>query len=30
MPALLAAAIREQLLAKGHRTARGEEIDPPP
>lgn len=30
MPALLTAAIREQLLANGRRTAHGEEIDPPP
>jgi hypothetical protein len=30
MPALVTAAIREQLLANGRRTARGEEIDPPP
>ena len=30
MPALLTAAIRDQLLANGHRTARGEEIDLPP
>lgn len=30
MPALLTAAIREQLLANGRRTARSEEIDPPP
>ncbi|WP_420847287.1 DUF2958 domain-containing protein [Methylobacterium organophilum] len=30
MPALLTTAIREQLLANGRRTARGEEIDPPP
>jgi hypothetical protein len=30
MPALLTTAIREQLLANGLRTARGEEIDPPP
>ncbi|CAO4181219.1 DUF2958 domain-containing protein [Methylorubrum extorquens] len=30
MPALLTAAIREQLLANGRRTAHGEKIDPPP
>ena len=30
MPALLTAAIREQLLAAGYRNARGEEIDTPP
>lgn len=30
MPALITATIREQLLANGRRTARGEEIDPPP
>jgi hypothetical protein len=30
MPAFLTAAIREQLLANGRDTARGEEIDPPP
>lgn len=30
MPALLTAAHRQQLLANGRRTARGEEIDPPP
>ena len=30
MPTLLTAVIREQLLANGHRSARGEEIDPPP
>lgn len=30
MPTLLTAAHRQQLLANGRRTARGEEIDPPP
>ncbi|WP_430911155.1 DUF2958 domain-containing protein [Methylobacterium sp. sgz302541] len=30
MPALLTATLREQLLANGRRTARGEEIDPRP
>ncbi|WP_442919221.1 DUF2958 domain-containing protein [Methylobacterium sp. SyP6R] len=30
MPALLTAALRQQLLANGGRTARGEDIDPLP